>query len=292
MVESQRVRKTTFYLKDLQDSKHGLDQPILYYILRKLSLKSHLYAILLKMISAVILTKNSQPLLSKVLSSLESFSEVIILDTGSTDETINIAKKFSNISTYTSFFEGFGPLRNRGAALAKNDWVMAIDSDEILSEALVEEIRQKSLDENCVYCFPFFNFYNEKQIKWCGWYPENHIRLYNRKKTRFNEKKVHEAIEIENLKIDSFKNPILHYPFRSIDDLLVKSQLYSSLYKQNNPDIRSSVFKAILHGSFAFFKSYFLKRGFLGGREGFIISWYIAHSSFCKYLKLTENKCS
>lgn len=245
------------------------------------------------MISVVILTKNSEKTLYETLSSIKEFNEVIALDTGSTDATLDIIKKFKNTILYHSTFTGFGNLRNFAAEKAKNDWILALDSDEVLSTPLLEELQNINLNDECVYAFPFHNFYNGKWIKWCGWYPESHIRLYNRKKTGFDTALLHESVMKKDLKTIKFKNPILHCPYQSIDDFLRKAQIYSSLFaRQHKGKKKSSLTIALSHAFFAFFKSYFLKRGCLGGKEGFIISWYIGHSSFCKYLKLWEENDS
>ena len=247
------------------------------------------------MISAVILTKNSEKTITKTLNSLKKFNEVIIVDNGSIDKTIEISEKFSNVKIIHEKFIGFGPLRNLGTQFAKNDWILAIDSDEILSKELIDEMKKEVLDENLVYFFPFKNFYNEKHIKWCGWYPDFHPRLYSKNMTKFCDSKIHEKVIIKNLKIKYFKNSIHHYSYTSIDDFLDKMKIYSNLFaNQNKKVLKSSYKKAIFHSFFAFFKSYFLKRGFLGGFEGFLISYYNANVAFYKYLKLLEEikKCS
>jgi len=241
------------------------------------------------MISVTILTKNSEKYLRDVLKALSTFDEIVILDTGSTDNTLEIAEEFSNTFIYSSEFLGFGPSHNVASTLAKNDWILSIDSDEIVTDALLKEIASISLDNKCIYSFPRLNFYRGKQIKWCGWHPERVTRLYNKTCTTFSEDQVHEKILKRNLKEVPLKNPIHHYPYDSISDFLAKMQHYSNLFaEQNKGKKKSSVTTAITHGFFAFFKSYILKKGFLGGYEGFLISAYNSHTAFYKYLKLYE----
>ncbi|MDR3624529.1 MAG: glycosyltransferase family 2 protein [Chlamydiales bacterium] len=241
------------------------------------------------MISATILTKNSEKHLKKVLEALKSLDEVVLLDTGSTDNTLEIAKNFPNTSLYTSEFLGFGQVHNIAANLAKHDWILSIDSDEIISSKLLQEIQNSKLNKRCVYSFPRLNYYCNKQIKWCGWYPERVTRLYNKTTTKFSEDKVHEKVLKVNMSEIKLTNPVHHYPYSSIADFLTKMQHYSTLFAEQNKDKKkSSVFKAISHGLFAFFKSYILKRGFLGGYEGFLISTYNGNTAFYKYLKLFE----
>jgi glycosyltransferase involved in cell wall biosynthesis len=241
-------------------------------------------------ISACILTKNSQRSLLETLVSLRRFDEIIILDTGSTDQTVAIAQSFSNTHVHRTPFTGFGTLRNQAAEIAKHDWILAIDSDEILSPCLEEEILSLPLNRDCVYEIDFYNYYNGKRILGCGWHPERHIRLYHRRAAQFSGSSIHEGIlQNPSLKIIRLKHPIHHTPYRSTFDFISKMQLYSDLFAQQHQGKRSSSFtKALGHAFGAFMKSYFLKRGFLLGKEGVIISWYNANVAFYKYLKLVE----
>ena len=243
------------------------------------------------MISVVILTKNSSKTISRTLQSLKEFDEVVIYDTGSTDNTLKIVRNFENVKkVIKAKFQGFGKLRNLAASYAKNDFILALDSDEVLPQPLVNEIKALKLDENTGYEFLSHNFFNGKHIKCCGWHPRLVVRMYNRKKTCFDpSKEVHEVVIIKNLKIHRLKNPLFHYPYRSISDFLEKMQKYSDLFAiQNRHKKSSSYSKAVFHGFFAFFKSYFLKKGIFYGKEGFFISFYNANTAFYKYLKLME----
>jgi glycosyltransferase involved in cell wall biosynthesis len=241
------------------------------------------------MISVTILTKNSQKYLDEVLSALRDFDEVVIYDTGSNDATLEIAKKYPNVVIHEKPFNGFGPTHNQASSVAKHDWVLSIDSDEIVTDELVKEIRSLNLNEQCVYSFPRHNYFNGKFIQWCGWYPDRQTRLYNRKQTYFTDAQVHEAIITEDMQQTSLKHPIIHYSYESLSDFLNKMQSYSDLFaRQYKGKRKSSPLKAILHGGFAFFKSYIIKRGILGGYEGFVISSYNANTAFYKYLKLYE----
>lgn len=242
-------------------------------------------------ISVTVLTKNSQETLGKTLDSLRSFPEVIVYDTGSSDETLALASSFPHVVVHEGPFEGFGATHNKASSLARHDWILSIDSDEVLTQELMDEIHQLNLDPTCIYQIPRHNFYNDKWIKWCGgWYPDPVVRLYHRKSTCFSHDAVHEKILVKQLTVIPLSSPLFHFPYRSIDDFLNKMQTYSSLFVMQNQDKKSSLFKALFHGWFAFLKSYFLKRGFLGGREGLIISIYNGHTAFYKYLKLVDRQ--
>lgn len=241
------------------------------------------------MISVTILTKNSQRYLREVMAALVNFDEVLIYDNGSTDSTLEIVKEFPNAVIHHGKFTGFGPTHNQASALAKHDWILSIDSDEVVTPEMAQSIAQIALNVNCVYAFPRNNYFNNKWIKWCGWYPDRQVRLYNRTKTRFTDAQVHEAIITTGMKVIDVEAPLKHYSYEKISDFLTKMQQYSDLFAQQNRGKRSSSpWKAVMHGWFAFFKSYILKRGFLGGYEGFVISAYNGHTAYYKYLKLYE----
>lgn len=242
---------------------------------------------ILHMISICILTKNAAATLQATLESTRDFDEVILLDNGSTDETLAIAARFPNVKIHTTPFIGFGPLRNLAASKASHDWILALDSDEILSPSLIQEIRGLQLDPQCGYFLRRHNYYNGKRIFGCGWDPEYTARLYHRGHSRFADVEVHEALIAP--KWCKLTSPLLHTPFRTTSDFLMKMQTYSTLFAKQNQDRRkSSLTRALSHGFFAFIRSYLLRRGFLCGKEGFIISLYNANTTFYKYLKLSE----
>lgn len=239
-------------------------------------------------ITVCILAKNAEQTIQATLDSVQSFPEVLIFDTGSTDSTLTIASKYPNVTIHQSPFIGFGPLRNAIAACAKNDWIFALDSDEIISPSLKSEINQLSLSQAFAYVVPRHNFYNGKRIRGCGWSPDRVARLYHRNHNQFSEAFVHESIQT-NHRIN-LKSPLLHTPYRSTEDFLAKMQHYSTLFAQQYKGKRTSSFtKALGHGIFAFFRSYVLKHGILDGSEGFTISLYNANTAFYKYLKLSED---
>lgn len=243
------------------------------------------------MISVTILTKNCRETLEATLNSLREFNEVLVFDSGSSDGTLEIAQQFSNVKIIQGQFIGFGPTHNVVASLASNDWILSIDSDEVLPPSLVKEILNLILnDSQCVYQIERKNYFNGKWIRWCGgWYPDPVVRLYHRHSTQFSQDAIHEKIITDHLRLIRLSSPLIHTPYRTMDDFLSKMQLYSSLFaEQNKGKKRSSLVKAIFHGWFAFIKSYIFKKGFLGGQEGFIISAYNGHTTFYKYLKLME----
>ncbi len=241
------------------------------------------------MISVCILTKNSSESLKEALLALRDFPEVVILDNGSSDQTLEIAREFTNVRIYTSSFIGFGPLRNLAASYATFDWILALDSDEVLSEELIQEILALPLKRNAAYSLERANFYAGKQIKGCGWERDRVVRLYHRGDTEYDDAAVHEAVRVKELQIIPLSAPLIHTPYRSTSDFLSKMQHYSNLFAEQHSGKRNSSFgKAVCCGLFAFFRSYILQKGMFLGKEGFIISLYNANTVFYKYLKLCE----
>ncbi|NGX40040.1 MAG: hypothetical protein KR126chlam1_01380, partial [Chlamydiae bacterium] len=210
------------------------------------------------MITATVLTKNSHRTLAKTLDSLTRFDEVILLDSGSTDDTLKIAEKYPNVTIHTTPFLGFGPMHNYATKLATHDWILSVDSDEVLSEALIDEIFKLELDPEAVYRIKRENYFNQKRIKGCsGWYPDPVIRLYNRTSTKFSDDAVHEKVESSEMRLHPLSNPLIHTPYLEISDFLDKMQVYSTLYADQRKGEPSSLLEALFKGWFTFIKSYF-----------------------------------
>lgn len=243
-----------------------------------------------KNISVTILTKDSSKYLDECLSALSNFNEIIILDNGSTDNTIALANKYDNVKIYKSEFIGFGALKNLAVSFCSNDWILSIDSDEIFSKELISEINSVKLDDNTIYSLKRDNFYNGKLIKACGWDNDYVLRLFNKKNTTFNNRRVHESLEIKhNMKVEKLNATFNHYTYDSAFELVSKFQKYSTLWAEENKGIKkSSPLKAFIHFIFCFFKNYFFQKGFLYGYEGFLISISNANGVFYKYIKLYE----
>lgn len=242
-------------------------------------------------ISVTILTRNNQATLADVLRAVEWCDEVIVLDTGSTDATLSIAAQFRNVSMHqlSGAFPGFGKVRQLAVSLARHDWILSVDSDEVVSPALREEIAALPLDPHTVYTLPFENYFNGKHITTCGWAPDRHERLFNRRVTNFCGSAVHERVDTSRTRVVALRGAIRHYSYRSMDDFVAKMGAYSRLFaRQNAGRKRSGPVKAVARSGWAFLKSYVLERGMLQGTEGLVISAYKAQTVFWKYMMLHE----
>ncbi len=240
-------------------------------------------------ITPVIITKNAAKTIDLTLESLKCFGEVIVYDTGSVDETPDIACKFKNVRLFRATFTGFGDSKNQAALLAGNDWILSIDSDEVLGPALLRSIRKLQPDENSVYRFRRYNYYKTRRIKYSGWGQEYVTRLYNRNNLCFNNKFVHESIETGKTKIITLKGDLRHYSYHSISEFAIKRDYYSDLFvKEQTGKRKTSPILAFLRGAFDFLNTFFIKLAFLDGYRGLLIAVSNANVTFFKYLKLYE----
>jgi hypothetical protein len=177
----------------------------------------------------------------------------------------------------------------RAVGLARHDWILSIDSDEVVSTELAAEIALLALDPRCVYLVPFRNFFNGRPITSCGWSPDCHERLFHRGTTNFCESAVHERVQTDNLSVVPLQGTVRHYSYDSLSDFLRKMSDYGRLFAEQNAGRRQSgPFKAVARALWAFGKSYLWQRGILEGYEGLVISAYKAQTVFWKYLLLHE----
>jgi glycosyltransferase involved in cell wall biosynthesis len=239
-------------------------------------------------ITFVIMVKNGEATLAKTLQALGDYSPVLVLDTGSTDKTLEIIKSFPSVFFYQTSFEGFGKTRNYASSLAKTDWVLHLDADEVLTPALLEEIISLQPQQDCCYALLRDNYFWQKSMKGCsGWYPDWVIRLYNKKQTSYSLDLVHERVLDDGLKIKKLRSTLIHTPYQNLSQMLNKMNHYTDLFVLNTTK-KGSKIAPYIHGLFAFMKSYILKRGWTQGYRGLILSKYIADTAFYKYLKLYE----
>ncbi len=244
-------------------------------------------------ISAVMIVKDGEETIAKTLDSLKAFDDVVVYDTGSTDNTINIVKAYDNVVLHLSHFTGFSHSKNQAAKLAKNDWILSIDADEVVSPELLNTLQTIELQDNTVYKIKRNNYYRNCVIKYSGWGNEYVIRLYNKEQTQFNGKLVHEHIDYDDMQLEKIAGDLRHYSYLSISHFVIKRDLYSSLFAEENKGKRkSSPIIALLKGAFDFLNTYLVKLGFLDGYRGLLIAVSNANVTFYKYLKLYEANVS
>ena len=230
-------------------------------------------------LSVVIITKNEEKFITDAINSAIFADEVLVLDSGSTDKTCNIAKELGARVKQQDWL-GFGAQKNKAVELASNNWVFVLDADERITPELQDEIistlKNPQFDG---YRIARLNSFFGKYIKTCGLYPDYSIRLFNKNKGKFNDVAVHESVQI-NGRVLSLKNHMIHLAYETIDEFKVKQKRYASLsHKKRNR------LKALISPVWTFFKLYFIKLGFLDGWHGFIIAKLYAQYTFWKYTK-------
>ena len=230
-------------------------------------------------LSIVIITKNEEKFITDAINSAIFADEVLVLDSGSTDKTCNIAKKIGARVEQQSWL-GFGAQKNKAVELADNDWVFVLDADERITPELQDEIistlKNPQFDG---YRIARLNNFFGKYIKTCGLYPDYSIRLFDRCKGRFNDVTVHESVQIQG-KIDKLKNHMIHLAFDTVEEFSNKQKKYAKLSQKNK-----SLVKAFISPIWTFLKIYIVRLGFIEGWRGFIIAKVYAQYTFWKYYK-------
>jgi glycosyltransferase involved in cell wall biosynthesis len=214
--------------------------------------------------------------------------EIVVVDSGSTDDTKKIASEFTQ-RIFDIKFEGFGKAKNFAKDKASHQWMLSVDADEVVTQDLKEEILNitRSEDSRDGYYIPRKSNFLGKWIKHGGWYPDYVLRLFKKDKGKFNDSKVHEKANV-NGKIGRLKNPLLHYTDPNFDHYLEKLNRYTSLgaeqlFKEGK---KGQIWDLIFRPFSTFFKMYFMKRGFLNGSVGFVLAGSSAFYVFSKYVKL------
>ena len=243
-------------------------------------------------ISVYIIAYNESVKIRDCINSVLWADEIILADSHSSDGTTEIAEELGAKVVHIEF-KGYGDLRNQAIMHCTGDWIFSLDSDERCTSEVRDEIL--SLIENSpldIYRVPRKNFFMGKWINHSGWYPNfRQPQLFKNGKMKYDLKLVHEGfISHSDKKIGVIKNIIWQFPFKNIEEVINKANRYSSLgvEKLQERKIVGSVFKAFLHGLWAFLKYYIYKLVFLDGGAGFVIAFGNFEGTFYRYLKLTE----
>jgi glycosyltransferase involved in cell wall biosynthesis len=238
-------------------------------------------------LSVIIAAKNEASLIGKCIASVSFADEVLVLDSGSTDGTAQIAKD-AGACVYVTDWPGYGPQQQRGISLARSDWVLSLDADEVISESLRLEI-QKALTDGAFdgYQLPRHSSFCGTFIEHSGWRPDYTLRLVKRHMAGFTDHFLHAHMTVVG-KTGKLTEPIIHYSYRDIDDVMEKLVRYSkgAALDAQNSGRTSSLGKAVGKSVWAFFRTYFLKQGFRDGSMGFALAIHNSHTTYYKYLRL------
>ena len=242
-------------------------------------------------LSVILITKNEEANLKDCLESISFADEIIVVDSQSSDKTQEIAQSFGAKLEITPDWPGFGPQKNRALNLATKNWVLSIDADERVTPELKQEILATMASPNAADCYaiPRSSWYCGRFMKHSGWYPDYVDRLFKRGSAKFSDHLVHERL-LPNGSIGKLNNHFLHYSYRNFSQVLKKVDVYSSAAAQQafNQGKEGGLGKALVHGFWAFFRTYVLRRGFLDGQYGLALAISNAATSYYKYLKLWQ----
>ena len=244
-------------------------------------------------ISLVVITKNEASCLAKCLESANFVSEIVVVDSGSTDETVKIAERFG-AKVFHQDWLGFGPQKQFAVNCASYDWVLCLDADEYLSPKLKASLQDlfKGEPTDCAYQFPRCNKFLGRFLRHGEGYPDWCLRLFNRQYAQWSDDLVHEKIitKTDDFKVGVLGGDLMHESGESLYKYIEKQNTYTSLQANRmfSQGVRVTSLKIILSPFVRFLKYYFLKFGFLDGMSGFV---HISIGCFTVFLKYAKLKC-
>ena len=244
-------------------------------------------------LTVITLTRDEEHNIVGCLESVAWAQEIIVIDSGSTDRTVELARRFTPNATVLPW-RGYGAARNEGLARSHSGWILWLDADERVTPELAAEIRgilEKDDPGVAGYEIARRAYFCGKWIRHGGWYPSRVVRLFRREKARFSETRVHERILIEGA-VARTRHDLIHYTDPDLDHYFTKFNSYTSLAARDMFEAgRSfSVGDLIFRPLFQFFKMYLVRLGFLDGIHGFVLCVASSAYVFTKYAKLWELK--
>lgn len=242
-------------------------------------------------LSVIIVTLNEAHNIEACLQSVSFAREIIIFDSGSTDNTVEIARRYTQ-HVYVTDWPGDGPQKNRALNKTTQPWILCLDADERVTAPLQDEIRTILTTSKTPcdgYIIPYQSTYLGKPIRFGDWRGEAHLRLFQKAKGTITNDIVHCHIDI-NGKVGKCKNKIIHHPFHTLEAMLYKLNVYSTKsaetkFKQGK---KATFLSALSHGIWSFFRGYILRVGFLDGIAGFNLAFSNAVGTYYRYLKLMQ----
>jgi glycosyltransferase involved in cell wall biosynthesis len=240
-------------------------------------------------LSAIVITKNEEAVIRRCLESLAWVDEIVVVDSGSTDRTLEICRELGLRAHTTDDWPGHGPQKNRALDRATGEWVLSIDADEWVTPELRAEIEHtlKVRSAALGYALPRRSSFCGRSMRHSGWWPDYVVRLFKRDSGRFTDDHTHERL-IVNGRVGRLREPIMHEAIVDLEQMIAKMNAYSTATAEMKlaQGQRATLFTALLHGTWTFLRTYLLRLGFLDGREGFMLAIANAEGSYYRYLKL------
>lgn len=242
-------------------------------------------------LSVVIITFNEEGNLPRTLESVKWADEIIVVDSGSTDRTVEIARSFG-AKVFIEPWKGFAAQKNSALEKATGDWILSLDADEEVSTELKTDVEQVICDQSPRdgYWIPRLNLFLGRSIRHGGYYPDPKMRLFRRDVARFEERLVHEDAKLTGT-TGTLTSPLIHHAYPTLSSYIEHMDRYSSLGAQMAVEKGRRGFSfvdIVLRPIFTFLYNYFIRLGFLDGREGLLLHLY--HSGYVswKYAKVWE----
>ncbi|WP_323740947.1 glycosyltransferase family 2 protein [Caenimonas koreensis] len=239
-------------------------------------------------LTVTVITRNEGARLSACLESVSFAGEVVVVDSGSTDDTVQIATAHGAKVTSTGDWPGFGEQKNRALALATKTWVLSIDADERVTPPLREQIMAAmARNDHAAYSVNRRSSYCGQYMLHSGWYPDRIVRLFKRGSARFSSDLVHESLQVQG-SVGQLEGDLLHESFDDFEAVLDKTNRYSTAgaLALHSKGVKGSLAKAVGHGLWAFVRTYVFRRGFLDGKLGLALAVSNAEGTYYRYLKL------
>jgi glycosyltransferase involved in cell wall biosynthesis len=241
-------------------------------------------------ISAALISRNESMNISDAVNSLSFADQIVVADTGSSDDTIKLAEE-AGAEVHSVNFEGFGNTKNKALEFCRGEWVLFIDADERVTPELARQVLEATNGNSTAAGFNInrLTYFLGKPIRHSGWNPDPVLRLFKKNQGRFSSNLVHEKVEVDG-QVENLEGNLVHYSYKSVDQYLDKMQEYSSLSAREMlaAGRRSRISDFIFRPVFIFLKMYFFKAGFLDGFNGLLLASLSSYHVFIKYLKLRQ----
>ena len=240
-------------------------------------------------LSVVVITLNEEKSIADCLECLSWADEIVVLDSISSDRTVEIANQYTD-NVFVEEWHGQGAHKNRAAELAQGPWIFSIDADERVMPELAEEIRRVTINSSFrAYAMRRKNIYRGQWIRFGGWWPEWITRLFIKGEAQFNNRIIHDALQVEP-PVGKLTNPLLHHSYRAAEEFMERDYRYSvhtarEMYREGR---RATLWTAVSHSLFTLLQFYILRLGFLEGGAGVLIAVSRFTGCFYRYMILRE----
>jgi glycosyltransferase involved in cell wall biosynthesis len=239
-------------------------------------------------LTVAVITRNEASVITRCLESVAWADEIIVLDSGSTDDTAQLARSLKAQVTTTTDWPGYGAQKNRALELATGDWVLSLDADEWVTPELRGELERamRESGQQVAFTLPRLSSYCGRSMRHSGWWPDHVTRLFRRGAAHFSADLVHERLIVDGA-VGRLQAPLMHEAIVDLEDALNKMNAYSTAGAMMRLERghSGSLTAAIVHGVWTFVRTYVLRRGFLDGREGFMLAVSNAEGAYYRYLK-------